>query len=229
MQNQQQTNDMNVVEAIIARYSVRAYRSEPVPKQILAEIMEVALRAPSWANTQTWEFAITGGEVMQELKETLKAKALAQDERYPDIPRPKWPSKYLERLRENGIRLYQLLGIERDDMERQLNWYVDMYGFFDSPNGIIVYTDRDLSVWALLNIGLVVQSIALAALQYGLGTVILAAGVSYPDEVRRILRIPESKQLVVAMAIGYPNLEAKVNEFRSNREPLESMVKWHGF
>lgn len=220
---------MDVVEAIKARYTARAYRPEPVPKQILTEIMEVALRAPSWGNTQTWEFAVAGGDVIQELKRTLAAKAFAQDERYPDIPRPEWPSPYRERLRENGIRLYQLLGITRNDIERQLSWYVDMYGFFDAPNCIIVYTDRELSVWALFNIGLIVQTIALAALNYGLGTTICAAGVSYPDEVRRILKIPESKQLVISTAIGYPDLGAKVNEFRSDREPLESMIKWHGF
>jgi len=221
--------DMDVIDAIKARYTVRAYKPEPVPKEVLAELMEAALRAPSWANTQTWEFAVVGGEVMRELKQVLAARASAQDERYPDIPRPEWPSPYLERSRENGIRLYQLLGISRDDMEKQLQWYVDMYRLFDAPNGIIVYTDRELSVWALVNVGLVVQTIALAALDYGLGTTILAASVSYPDEVRRILKIPESKQLVIAMAIGYPDPEAKVNEFRSNREPLEAMVTWHGF
>lgn len=220
---------MDVIDAIKARYTVRAYKPEPVPKEVLTELMEAALRAPSWANTQTWEFAVVGGEVMQELKQSLTAKASAQEERYPDIPRPEWPSPYLERSRENGIRLYQLLGISRDDMEKQLQWYVEMYRLFDAPNGIIVYTDRGLSVWALVNVGLVVQSIALAALDYGLGTAMLAASVSYPDEVRRILKIPESKQLVIAIAIGYPDPEAKVNEFRSNREPLETMVTWHGF
>jgi len=220
---------MDVIDAIKARYTVRAYKPEPVPKEVLAELMEAALRAPSWANTQTWEFAIVGGEVMRELKQILAAKASAQEERYPDIPRPEWPSPYLERSRENGVRLYQLLGISRDDMEKQLQWYVDMYCLFDAPSGIIVYTDRELSVWALVNVGLVVQTIALAALDYGLGTTILAASVSYPDEVRRILKIPESKQLVIAIAIGYPDAEAKVNEFRSNREPLEAMVTWHGF
>jgi len=44
---------MDIVEAIQARHSVRAYRLELVPKQIPTEIMEVALRAPSWGNTQT--------------------------------------------------------------------------------------------------------------------------------------------------------------------------------
>ena len=220
---------MDVVEAIKTRYSVRAYKPEPVPKEILTELMEVALRAPSWANTQTWEFAIAGGEVMRELKQILAAKASAQDERYPDIPRPEWPSPYRERRRENGIRLYQLLGIARNDIERQLQWYIEMYRFFDAPSCIIVYIDRDLSVWALVNAGLIVQTIALAALNYGLGTAILAAGVSYPDEVRRILKIPESKQLVIGIAIGYPDTEAKLNSFRSSRVPLESVVTWHGF
>ncbi len=220
---------MDVIDAIKARHSVRAYKPEPVPKDILAELMEVALRAPSWANTQTWEFAIVGGDIMQELKQSLGAKASAQDEGYPDIPRPEWPSPYRERGRENGIRLYQVLGITREDTERQLQWFVDMYRFFDAPNGIIVYTARELSVWALLNVGLIVQTIGLAALNYGLGTTILAAGVSYPDEVRRMLNIPESKQLVIAMAIGYPDQEAEVNRFCSNREPLEAMVTWHGF
>jgi nitroreductase len=220
---------VDVVEAIKTRYSVRAYKPESVPKEILAELMEVALRAPSWANTQTWEFAIAGGEVMRELKQILATKASAQEERYPDIPRPEWPSPYRERRRENGIRLYQLLGIARNDIERQLQWYIEMYRFFDAPNCIIVYIDRDLSVWALVNVGLIVQTMALAALNYGLGTAILAAGVSYPDEVRRILKIPESKQLVIAIAIGYPDPEAKVNSFRSSRVPLESGVTWHGF
>ena len=220
---------MDVVEAIKTRYIVRAYKPEPVPKEILAELMEVALRAPSWANTQTWEFAIADGEVMRELKQIIATKASAQEERYPDIPRPEWPSPYRERRRENGIRLYQLLGIARNDIERQLQWYIKMYRFFDAPNCIIVYIDRDLSVWALVNVGLIVQTIALAALNYGLGTAILAAGVSYPDEVRRILKIPESKQLVIAIAIGYPDPEARVNSFRSSRVPLESVVTWHGF
>jgi len=161
--------DMDVIDAIKARYTVRAYKPEPVPKGVLTELMEAALRAPSWANTQTWEFAIVGGEVMREFKQILAAKASAQEERYPDIPRPEWPSPYLERSRENGIRLYQLLGISRDDMEKQLQWYVDMYRLFDAPNGIIVYTDRELSVWALVNVGLVVQTIALAALAMGWG------------------------------------------------------------
>ena len=180
---------MDVLETIKSRYSVRAFKSDPVPKKVLEELLSVSLRAPSWANTQTWEFAVAGGDVMKDLKETMASRAFAQDERGPDIPRPEWPSPYKERRRENGLRLYELLGIRRDDVEKQLNWFVQMYRFFDAPSAIFIFTERDVSVWAMMNVGLLAQTISLAALNYGLGSIMLAAGASYPDIVRKKLNV----------------------------------------
>ncbi len=220
---------MDVIEAINARQSVRAFKSDPVPKTVLEELLTVSLRAPSWANTQTWELAVAGGDVIKDIKSTMASRAFAQDERGPDIPRPDWPSPYKERRRENGLRLYELLGIRRDDVEKQLNWFVEMYRFFDAPNAIFIFTERDVSVWAMMNIGLLAQTISLAALNYGLGSIMLAAGASYPDIVRNKLNIPHSKQLVISMAIGYPDPDAAVNKFRTERAPLAEVCTWHGF
>ncbi|MGD0354114.1 MAG: nitroreductase [Dehalococcoidia bacterium] len=219
---------MDVLEAIKSRYSVRAFKSDPVPKKVLKELLSVSLRAPSWANTQTWELAVAGGDVMKDLKETMASRAFAQDERGPDIPRPEWISPYKERRRENGLRLYELLGIRRDDVEKQLNWFVEMYRFFDAPSAIFIFTERDVSVWAMMNIGLLAQTISLAALNYGLGSIMLAAGASYPDIVRKKLNVPYSRQLVIAMAIGYPDNDAAVNKFRTERVPLAEICSWHG-
>lgn len=220
---------MDIIEAINSRYSVRAFKPDPVPRHVLEELLTVSQRAPSWANTQTWEFAVAGGKVMQELRETMAARAFAQDERGPDVPRPAWHSPYLERRRANGIRLYEALGIRKDDVERQLSWFVDMYRFFDAPCAIFIYTERDISVWAMMNVGLVAQTISLAALHYGLGSIMLAAGASYPGIARRVLAMPESKQLVIAIAIGYPDPDAAANKFRAEREPLNQVCTWHGF
>jgi nitroreductase len=220
---------MDIIEAINSRYSVRAFKPNPVPKAVLEELLTVSQRAPSWANTQTWEFVVVGGEVMRNLRETMADMAFAQDERGPDIPRPEWPSPYKERRRANGIGLYEVLGIRKDDVEQQLKWFVDMYRFFDAPNAIFIYTERDLSAWAMMNVGLVAQTISLASMNYGLGSIMLAAGASYPDIVRRILTIPESKQLVIAIAIGYPDPDTAVNKFRTERVPLSEVCTWHGF
>jgi nitroreductase len=219
---------MDVIEAITTRYTVRAFQQKPVSKEILEDLLIVATRSPSWANTQTWEFAIVGTDVMDELRRIFMAKVLANDGRHPDIARPQWPPLYNERSKENIKKLYQLLGITRENQEKHMQWLTQMYGFFGAPNCIIVYTDKELKEWAIFNIGLVVQNITLAALHYGLGTAILAAGVSFPDEARNLLHIPQSKQLVISIAIGYPNLEERTNKFRSNRVPLSSITTWHG-
>jgi len=220
---------MDIIEAIKSRYSVRAFKPDPVPRSLLEELLTVSQRAPSWANTQTWEFAVVGGEVMKNLRQTLAAKAFSQDKVNPDIEWPKWKDPLQARSKENGRRLFELLGIKRDDIEARLNWSVQMYRFFDAPNAIFIYTDRDISTWAIFNIGLVAQTICLAALDYGLGTVMLAAGICYPDTVRSMLHIPSTKQLVISMAIGYPDPDAEVNQFRPNRVPLSEICTWHGF
>jgi nitroreductase len=219
---------MDIIDAINSRYSVRVFKKDPVPRKLLEELLTTAQRSPSWANTQTWEFAVVGGDVMKDLRETLAARAFGQDERGADIPYPEWLGRYKERRTRNGRRLYEMLDIERDDVEKQLNWFVSMYRFFDAPNAIYIYIEKGTSTWAVFNCGLVAQTISLAALSYGLGTIMLAAGVSYPDTVRQKLNIPESKQIVIALAIGYPDGDARVNKFRTERVPLSEICTWQG-
>ncbi|MDD5398507.1 MAG: nitroreductase [Dehalococcoidia bacterium] len=220
---------MEIIEAINLRYSVRAFKPDPVPRHILEELLTVSQRSPSWANTQTWEFAVVGGAVMDDLGKALADRAFAQDARNADIPYPEWTGKYKERRGRNGIRLYEHMGIAREDVEKQLNWFVSMYRFFDAPNAIYIYTERDISDWAIMNVGLLAQTISLAALHYGLGSILLAAGVSYPDTARQKLNIPESKQILLSIAIGYPDPDARVNKFRTERVPLSEICSWHGF
>jgi len=219
---------MEIIEAINNRYSVRAFKPDPVPRQILEELLTVSQRSPSWANTQTWEFAVVGGAVLDDLRKALADRAFAQEARNADIPYPEWSGKYKERRSRNGLRLYEHMGIAREDVEKQLNWFVSMYRFFDAPNAIYITTEKDISDWAIMNVGLVAQTISLAALHYGLGSIMLAAGVSYPDTVRQKLGIPESRQILISIAIGYPEEDARVNKFRTERVPLSEICSWHG-
>ena len=220
---------MEIIEAINNRYSVRAFKPDPVPRHILEELLTVSQRSPSWANTQTWEFAVVGGAALDDLRKALADRAFAQDARNADIPYPEWTGQYKARRSRNGYRLYEHMGIAREDVEKQLNWFVSMYRFFDAPNAIYIYTERDISDWAIMNVGLMAQTISLAALHYGLGSIMLAAGVSYPDTVRQKLNIPESKQMLISIAIGYPYPDALVNKFRTERVPLSEICSWHGF
>ena len=100
---------MDIVEAIKQRKSIRAFKSDPVPKEILKEIMELALRAPSWGNTQPWEFAIATGKKLEEIRQAYAEKAAAATQDNPDIPRPRgFPQPYDTRYRVVGRKVLEL-------------------------------------------------------------------------------------------------------------------------
>ena len=63
---------MNVIEAIKSRRSVREYKPDPVDEEKLRAVLEAARWAPSWANTQCWEFVVvTDAETKGKLSEVL--------------------------------------------------------------------------------------------------------------------------------------------------------------
>jgi nitroreductase len=222
---------MDVIEAIEARKSIRAFKPDPVPQETLRQVLEVAMRAPSTDNTQPWEFHVVTGPVLDELKSTLSAKMGALEEFNPDIPFPVLSYKlpYLDRSKNQGRRLFEAMGIARDDWERRTEWLKFMARFLDAPVGIILYVERYLGTYAVLDAGLFLENVMLAALEHGLGTCAQMAVVLYPDVLRSVLKIPESKLILCGLAVGYPDESTPANRLRSLREPLETFATWVGF
>lgn len=219
---------MDLIETIKSRKSIRAYKPIPVPQEILRELMEVSLCAPSFANTQPWEFTVVGGKVLDQLREAMVDKAASGARPNFEIPWPSFPELYRNRSRELGFSLYAALGIAREDREGRKEWELQGLRFFNAPNAIIFYIDKALNAWSILDLGLLMQTVMLAAQHCGLGTCLQAAVVGYPEIIRKVLNIPESKLIVVGMSIGYPDWEHKATKFRSNREPLEKFATWMG-
>jgi nitroreductase len=228
---------MDIVEAINQRKSIRAFKSDPVPKETLREIMELALRAPSWGNTQPWEFALVTGKKLEEIRQAFVEKAAAAEEDNPDIPRPReFPQPYDTRYRVIGKKVLELKGISREDKEKRKRWILQGLRLFEAPCVIYIYTGRSfyqqgdtLNIWPVFDCGLVAENIMLLATRYGLGTVPQIQAVVYPDVLRRVLGIPDSKVIVLGIAVGYPDWDDPVNQFRSEREPLDNISTWHGF
>lgn len=226
---------MDIVEAINQRKSIRAFKSDPVPQEILKEIMELALRAPSWANTQPWEFAIVTGKKLEEIRQAFVEKT--EEEHNPDIPRPReFPEPYDTRRRVLGRRVLELKGISREDKEKRRWWLLQGLRLFGAPCVIYIYIDRSfylqgdgLNIWPIFDCGLVAENIMLLATRYGLGTIAQIQAVVYPDVLRKVLGIPDSKLIVLGIAVGYPDWDDPVNQLRSEREPLDNVSTWYGF
>lgn len=220
---------MDVIEAIKTRRSIRAYRPDPVPKEVLYEILEAARWAPSWENTQPWEFAVVGGQAMEELKRALLEAAESGDGPGPELPPPRFPEPYNSRRRSLGMTVLQTKNISREDVEKRQWWHLLNTRFFEAPSGIIVYIDKALNIWSVFDCASVATSIMLAAQKYGLGTCPQVAPLRFPDVVKKVLEIPDSKLLVLAIAIGYPDWSDPINQFPREREPVESLTRWYGF
>jgi len=220
---------MELIEAIKSRRSVRGYKPTPVPKETLHKILEVATRAPSGLNSQPWEFIVLGGKALDNLKYAIEEQYRSGATPNRDSPLKPLTGVYRKRQVELGVALYQLMGISREDAEKKMQWMLKMVHAFDAPNVIIISMDEEVSSdQAMFNLGLVTQNIVLLALEYGLGTCIMGALLDYPDIVRQIAGIPQSKKLAIAIAIGYPDWDFPANKLQTTREPLENVVTWQG-
>lgn len=223
---------MELKEAAIARRSIRKFKPDPVSRETLTEIIAVANRAPSAMNTQPWEFFVIAGDVLESVK-----KQNIENLRNGIPPAPEqiisgWPpdSPYRKRQVELGKQLFTLMNIPRDDMAKRVEWMERGFRFFDAPAAIVVTYDKMLSEpGPLLDLGAVMQMICLAAVEHGLGTCIESQGVQYPSVLRKFANIPESKKMVIAIAIGYPDPDFPANKVKSSREPVDTVTTWVGF
>ena len=145
------------------------------------------------------------------------------------MPAPEFPAEVQERARGQGAALYASMGVDRNDPAARKQFGLRGSRLFDAPAGIFIVMDRRLGPWAMLDAGLVMQTIMLAARAHGLGTSALYAMVRYPDVLRGLLKIPESKQIVCGIAIGYPDEAAPQNTYQRPRLPLDSVASWVGF
>jgi len=209
---------------------MRGYKPDPVPKKILREILDIATRSPSTLNTQPWEITVVSGEVLDNIRwgniEMLNSGATPE----PETPFKPFEGKYRQRQVELAIQIFQLMGIAREDKVKRAEWMQWGYRFFDAPAAFILCIDKSLdeSVMNLLDIGAMTQTICLVALHYGLGTCINDTGISFPEVVRKFTHIPESKRMVICIAIGYPDWDFPANKLESTREPVDNIATWCG-
>ncbi len=228
---------MEIVEAIRARRSIRAFKPDPVPREVLRELLELALRAPSFANTQPWEFAIVTGNKLDKIRQAFVDKAEAGEEAAADVPYPAgFPELYDTRRRTVGKKVFELKGIGREDREKRKWWQLQGLRLFGAPCVIYILTDRSFCLpadganpWPMFDCGLVAENIMLLAPGYDLGTIAQIQAVAYPGVLRETLGIPDSRLILLGIAIGYPDRDDPINGLCSERDPLDRVSTWHGW
>lgn len=219
---------MTVEEAIVGRQSIRAYRPDPVPRETILRLIEVAGRAPSGSNIQPWKVHVLTGAAKSALGAELVRRQQSGDdgaweyEYYSDV----WREPYLARRRQTGWGLYGLLGIPKGDREASRRYQSRNFEFFGAPVGLIFTIERDLARGAWLDYGMFLQSIMVAARAEGLETCPQAAFCPFHATIRRMLAIPDTEMVVCGMALGYADTSEKINTFRTERENVSAYVRF---
>jgi nitroreductase len=225
----------SVDDAIQSRFSARAFLPDPVPRETLQHILQVASRAASGTNTQPWKVYVLQGASRDQLVQKVCAAhdaiyanpQLAEEyrEEYEYYPR-KWVSPYIDRRRENGWSLYGLLGITRGDKDKMHAQHQRNYRFFDAPLGFMFTIDRILERGSMLDYGMFLENIMVAARARGLHTCPQAAWNGYAKIVLPHIGAGPDEMLVCGMSMGYADEAALVNSYHTPREPAASFTHW---
>jgi len=219
---------MELQQAVLGRRSIRQFLPKPVPEEMIQELIAKSLWSPSWGNTQPWEIFVGTGDALAEFKKKNRNAVLEGRASTTDIPMPQvWPDCNKLRYKELGKSVLGALSIAREDKQARIEHFARMFYLFDAPAVVIFAVDKALLLeYAMLDVGLILQTFCLLAHDRGLGTCILAAAVAYPEIAREVFSIPETKRLVMGAALGWPDPDAPVNLFERNRISVEECVKW---
>lgn len=222
---------MKLDEALKARRSARAFKPDPVPLDLVKEILELAKHSPSGTNIQPWKVHVVAGDVRRRLEEEVLAhRETDPADKIAEFPRTsKRKEPYTTRMRTLGKEMYGLLGIPKGDAAANWRQWGRNYQFFDAPVGLIFTIDKDLDCMSFLDIGIFMQSIMLAAKTRGLDTCAQGAWNNFWSVTRRVLNVPEDEYIICGMSLGYADETAPVNTLIAEREPVESFATFHGF
>jgi len=215
------------------RRSIRGYKPDPVPKEVIEDIIEIAKGAPSSMNTQPWFFHVLTGEPLDRIREgnTERMLAGAKVDREIPVHEDGYQGIHRQRQVEIAIQLFEAMGIARDDKERRQDWVMRGFRQFDAPVSIVLAYDSSLEPATIshFDLGAIVYGLTLAAWTRGLGTVINGQGIMQSDVVREHAKIPDWQTIMTCVAMGYPDEDFSANKVKSRRTPNDEIISYVGF
>ena len=219
---------MDTIETIKNRRSIRKFLNKQVPEETLRKLVSKSLWAPSWGNTQPWEFIVITGPALERFKQENKNALLSGKKANPEIQMPQeWPDAMKARYVDVGRSVLEAQSIARKDLDGRLKYYGDMFSLFDATALLLIMLDKSLLIeYAMLDIGLFLQTFMLLTHNEGLGSIALSASVNYPDILREVFPIPEYKRIVMGVAVGWPDWDAPVNQFERRRAGFDESGIW---
>ncbi|WP_223987811.1 nitroreductase [Arthrobacter sp. NicSoilB8] len=220
-------------EALDTRRSVRAFLPTAVPRPEVERLLALAAKSPSNSNSQPWQVHVLIGEAQSALTAALlhahDNEGRAAENEYSYQLRPEdWAEPFKSRRREFGERLYgETLGITAADTAGRLAHHRRNYDFFGAPVGMFLTVSRSSLGGGLVDAGLFLQSLMLAARASGLDTCTQASFIDFHPVLRRHLRIPDDQIIVCGLSLGYADPLHPLNRLSMSREAVKKFTTFY--
>ena len=221
------TNSKQVFANIVSRRrSMRDFKPDPVPRELVESVFGTAQRAPSNCNTQPWFVHVVTGEKLERLREALPAK-FAAGEIALDFPYDgQYEGVYKERQYASAAALYDSLGIARDQKAERNAWFMRNFSFFDAPAVAFFTLPTGFGLREACDLGMFAQTVMLGLTAHGLGSCPQTALAFLANVIRPALSLGDHEQLMFGMSFGYPT-DTAVNEVTTERASLADVVTFH--
>jgi nitroreductase len=217
---------LSVTEAIQRRRSVRAFRTDEVPVDLVLEILGAARGAPSNGNLQPWVVYLLAGGALSRFTQLIDERAASGIEEEPDsraYPQGLW-EPFRSRRRDAGTARYQALGFA-DKSREGLRMLSEMnHRFFGAPVGLFFYISKRMERHQWCDLGMFMQTVMLLATERGLDTCPQAFWLNWSGAVGEFLDAPADLTLVAGMSLGYADESHPVNQYRTGRVELGEFV-----
>ena len=223
---------MKYDDVVLGRRSIRGYQNKSVPKSLIKEVIEMAMRAPSSLNTQPWNFYVVAGEPLDKIRAGNTERNLAG---VPDSREFRNHGAYegVHRERQIGIakQLFKVMKIERDDKEARQSWVLRGFRQFDAPVSVVVTYDRSIHGGdiAPFDGGGGTKALGNAAWARGLGGGINSQGIMQSPVVREHAGIPDDQVIMICVAMGFPDESFPANAVVSERKSVDKAAVFVGF
>ncbi len=207
------------------RRSMRAFKSDSVPREVIEAVMGGAQQAPSNCNTQPWFVHVVTGDTLEQLRTELPSK-FAAGEVALDFPYDgQYDGVYKERQYASATALYDALGISREEKAARNNWFMRNFTFFDAPAVAFFTLPSQFGLREACDLGMYAQTVMLGLVAHGLGSCPQTSLGFLANVIRPALGLGDHEKLMFGLSFGYPT-ETPVNQVRTNVLPCTTSSRF---
>jgi hypothetical protein len=220
-------SEMNLIEAIYARRSVRGFLDKEVPQSVLNRVFEIAQKTPSNCNVQPWKAYVASGELKDKLKQKMVENVTNGVEANPDYPyRSTFENEYRKRQVECAVALYSSMDIGRDDKEGRMRASLRNFEFFDAPYIAFIGMDSAFGTTVAVDVGMWAQTLMLTMVSFGLHSCPMGTMRNYPDLVKEAFHIEDETKILFGISFGYEDKSMAANKTRTVRESIAANIEF---